>query len=107
MASNTKSSILKGMARSLAPAVRDARKFRLAKPITLTAEEAQKLAHAFNETRGLTAENGLTFQKMIVALAENALGATKLTADQVKDAEETMAQIFVQQGSATHATLVG
>ena len=43
MASNTKSSILKGMARSLAPAVRDARKFRLAKPITLTAEEAQKL----------------------------------------------------------------
>jgi len=106
MASTAKSSILKGMARTLAPAVRDTRKFRLKKPIVLTAEEAQKLAHAFNETRGLTAENGLTLQKMIVALAENALGATKLTSDQVKDAEETMAQIFVQQGPATHATVV-
>lgn len=106
MASTPKSNLLKDLAQSLAPVVKDTRKFRLSKPILLGAEEAQKLAHAFNTVRGLTPEGGLTFQKMIVALAESALGAKNLTPDQVRDAEATMAEIFTQQGAGTHATVV-
>ena len=107
MATTPKSSFLRRVAKDLTPTIKDTRKFRLAKPLQFTAEEAQKLAHVFNEVQAVTADGTLTFQQMIVTLATNALQVNKLTSDQVDSAEVTMVGIFTQVGSATRATVVG
>ncbi len=106
MVTRPKSAFLKACAKSLAPAIKDTRKFRLAKPMILSAEDAQKLAHAFNEMQSLTSER-LTLQKMLLTMVDNTVSATKLTADEVASAEATMAALFAQQGASTHAVVLG
>lgn len=105
MAHTPKSSLLRRMAKDLTPVAKDTRKFRLNKPMVFNAEEAQALAHAFNEVQSLT-PGELTFQQMIVTLATNALQVNKLNQDQVEAAEVTMAGIFNQVGSPTRAAVV-
>lgn len=100
------SQLLKGLAKKLAPVVKDTRKFRLIRPLVMTAEDAQKVAHAFNTVRSVTQAENLTFAQFLVSVSEIGFGSEKLTADQVRDSEATMAEIFATTGTGTTALVV-
>jgi len=100
------SQLLKGLAKKLAPQIKDTRKFRLIRPLVLNAEDAQKVAHAFNTVRSVTQGENLTFAQFIISVSEIGFGSEKLTSDQVRDAEATMAEIFATTGTGTTALVV-
>lgn len=100
------SALLKGLAKKLAPQVKDTRKFRLLRPLVMNAEDAQKVAHAFNSVRSVSQAENLTFAQFLVSVSEIGFGSTKLTPDQVRDAESTMAEIFATTGTGTTALVI-
>lgn len=94
----SKQSVLqKHIAQSLAPTVRDTRKFRLSKPLILTVEEATKVAAAFVEAKEISGNGDLTITKFFVALAES-LGKDVSNAK----IERAMKEVFTVVGSGAN-----
>lgn len=89
------SALANHIAKTLAPKVRDTRKFRLAKPMVFGAEDASKLVAAFIEAKEISGNSDLTMPQFIVALAEN-LGKETSKAK----IERGLKEVFVAQGGA-------
>ena len=67
-------SLAKNLSISLAPKLKDTRKFRLAKPMVFTPDQAQVLASAFRQVITISGNVNLTMGEFFVALAGNVGG---------------------------------
>lgn len=100
------SAMLGNMAKSLTPKPKDARRFRTAKAMTFSVDEARKLALAFHMTKQVSKKDDLSFVEFIVTMAEVGLGVAKMNETDVEVAETTMKEIFAVVGSGARTIVL-